>query len=87
MSAREKALSSSWLGSVGCVTMPQPHANGILVPVCPGAAFWLQAPSPRRDKGQLGRWGPWWKAGPILSPSPRPGAQYPSVKEPLEISV
>lgn len=87
MSPQEVALRGAWLGSTGRFGMPQPHANGMPVPVRPGAAFWLQAPSPRRDTDQAGRWGPLWEAGPILSPSPHPGAQYPDVKEPLEVSV
>lgn len=81
--------SKKWplLGGTGHFGMPQPCANRMPVSVCPGAAFWLWDPSPRRDMGQAGRWGPWWEAGPILSPSPRSRAQYPDVKEPLEVSV
>lgn len=45
------------------------------------------APGSLPEEGHVGCWGPWWAAGPIMSPQPRPRAQYPKVKEPLEVSV
>lgn len=74
MSPQAVALHRAWLGSAGHSGMPQPCANRVPVLVHAGVAFWLQAPSLRRD---VGRWGPWWEAGPILSPLPTPGLSTP----------